>query len=904
MEISSDKKEIMSELKELSKYYTPSADFQNASAGGALNELFCLLSSENRGMFPQLAERHRLLYLNMYGLNMLPALPASGYVKVTATSGGVILKKGTRLGGDTDAEFITESDLCVSDAELKAIYCSADNYIGECGSDRLFDFSGKNLQENAVYFSAEEILRGDVLECTVRLYDMGKKDQQGIAPRAEIDPSLLKWEYLDGNGEKPISSVEYKDGEFVLKFSVPVPLSDFNGITGRWIKITFMGAEYLPFVSSGTVELSASLESASPNALYFNDVMLTNADFLPFGEQPSEYDAFYIQSGECFGKKKSRITIKLEYVFEEYSSATETVNDIQWKNIIPASKFVPKPPLKKKIECAVWEYWNGRGWHRIFFDNSHSGDFFNTENSSSTIVFDCPSDMSETFVGADYGFFVRCRVHKLTPGYAADTVYIVPRISVVSLGYNYGKNARYADNVFVKRSMKLYKAGTSGVRLINTERHGCCYTYFCFDRPLPTGYVNICFRLLPSDFRADRIEWEALYSRGSEAVWKGISVGDKTMSFSESGIITFGIMADMAKSELFSQEGYWLRVYIRGKTSPAVLSGIYLNTVPIVQLEKMQPMYFTVPRYEREPEFALAAAGICKTSVKVLIDGEWTELDEKKYSVSAEKGTIRFDKGYEPPYDEEPTVLVDYYVTRGAEGNVPAGGVNRILDPIPFIDEITNPERTFGGRNIESFKECADRGKSRVSTLGRCVSAGDCEAAAKFADSAVVRAKALSGGGKITLVILTDNKDMNSFKRTRENVLNAIIPSMPFYLQKRLDVKPAEYIEISAVIYITSDGKAFPQTIHSEISEKLRRFLDPIHGSVSGNGYEIGEYPKPESIRALIMSADHVNSVNNLQLICRRGTNVFDYDSVSRYNLGVSTFGEPVIYIDEREINV
>ncbi len=898
LELSSDKQEIMSELARLAKYYAPSLEIREGTAYAALCELFCVLTAENRALFSQLEERHRLLYLNMYGLKKLPALPAAGYVKVTATNSGVTLKKGTRLGCDNDAEFITEQELCVTDAELRAMFCTADDYICRCPENRLFDYGGKNLQETAVYFSAGEILQSvGSFSRAVKLFDTGKRNQRGISPPAELSPSLLRWEYLDGSGAVPVSSVEYKDGTFELNFSDAIPAVSFCGITGRWIKITFTGGQYLDFVSLGTVEITMSVDGAKPQSVYFNDAMLSDEDFLPFGEQPAEYDAFYVGSGDCFGKKKSRVTIKAEYSFSEYPVFVQTDNEIQWKSVIPASKFVPKPPLKKKIDTVVWEYWNGRGWHRIFRDDSHSGTFSDTEKTSLSISFDCPDDMSETFVGADYGFFVRCRVSRLTPGYGADMAYVVPRVSRVLLSCSYGGAARGVDHVFAERSLALREADTAGFFLADDERHGGYYTYFCFDRPLPVGYTNIYFRLRPSDFRAGKIEWEALCAHNGGKVWKSVFVGDKTFSLSESGIITFGITSPMADSELFSQNGYWLRACVADKPAPAALDGIYLNTVPVIQVEKMPEMYFTVPPYERAPEFALAEGGVFEAVVKVLRNGEWTALSNDCYSVDADEGLIRFDMDYEPPFGEEPTVCAEYSVTKGAAGNVPQGGIDRLLDPIPFVDEITNPESTFGGRDAETFKECAERGKSRTGTLGRCVSASDCEEAAKYADNTVVRAKALSSGGKVTLVLLTKSADTNAFKHTRKNVADAVGAVMPFYLRGGLEIKQADYIEISVVVYLASDGEAFPQTIHTEVTEKLRKFLDPLSGGASGCGYEIGEYPKPENVRALIMSVPHVTAVTDLQLMCRRGTSVFDYEEISEYEYGVPTFGEPVISI-------
>ncbi|MGN0596287.1 MAG: baseplate J/gp47 family protein, partial [Ruminiclostridium sp.] len=244
---------------------------------------------------------------------------------------------------------------------------------------------------------------------------------------------------------------------------------------------------------------------------------------------------------------------------------------------------------------------------------------------------------------------------------------------------------------------------------------------------------------------------------------------------------------------------------------------------------------------------------------------------------------------------------VEFTTTLGAEGNLPAGEINSFLDPVPFVDSVYNPEPAYGGRSIEEFSVCAARGADKVRTLERCISESDFETAARNADSTIARAKCRSADGRVRLTLLTRSRDIPLFRLARQNVLNAILPAMPFYLQRKPEVNQAAYVEIEVTAHVVSDGKAFPQTIQNDIRNRLEKFLDPVNGNTAENGFEIGEYPSPESVAAVILSSKHILSADRVQLLCRYRGSVFDYSQISsEIEDGVPVCGNTAIYITEK----
>ncbi len=896
-----DKTDIFEELRRVSRIYAPEWSAPENCAGRALALLFSELLAENYARLPDMIRRHRLLYLNMYGLSKKFALPARGYISVTPTADNVIsLKSGSRvgsLGSTSDAEFVTESDLCAVNTRICSVFCTKPGVICRGSGRRLFDHSGENTQEAALFFSSEDILYdGGACRCRITLLDISAADQYGIAPKAATDPAALRWQYLTPGGAEDIPDARFEDGAFTLNIPEGVPETEQFGERGKWLKLIFTDGAMPGAVSRDSVLLSAEISGAPPCSVYLNENMLPEREFFPFGEQPAEYDCFYICGSEVFGKRGSRVTVRMELTFAEYGVSYGEGNAVRWKTVIPTSELEKKPPLEKRIEGAVWEYWNGRGWRRIYPDDAHTADFADKTAGAAEITFICPEDMERVFIGADNGLFIRCRVTRITQGYAQDMVYIVPRCGAVSLSCTYEGRQLPADSLIVSRDMELRNADSGAVRLPRTEDPANSFTYLCLERAIPEGYYNMYFRVKSSS-AAQKLRWEALCTVRGERRWQPLHVRDMTAGLSESGMVTLRVEYPMCAGRLYGEEGFWLRLCAPSPAAAVELDGIVFNAVPVIQHSRAVSMSFPV---RDSGEYVLSSGGICSARVFLNVNGGREEIPPERYALDRENGAIRFDPGSDPRIPDGAALSVEFTVTRGAEGNLPAGEINSFLDPVPFVDFIENPEPTYGGRSVEDFCACEKRGAENVRTLERCVSESDFEAAVRGADPSITRAKCRGREGEVSLILLTDRNDVSVFRLARQNVLNAVLPSLPFYLRDRLEIKPAAYVEVDVTAHILSDGEAFPQTIQSDIRARLSGFLDPVSGNNSGAGFEIGEYPDPESAAAVILSVEHIISADRVQLLCRYRGKVYDIGQISAaVPDGVPVCGNITVYISE-----
>ncbi len=890
-ELPASREDILRELVSMGRLYLPEWRYSEGEYISALTDIFADMTAENRALLPAAAERCRVLYLSMYGLTQRDAVPSKGYIKVVPTSENAVhIRRGTRLGSE-EHEYITTSELHASGASVKAVFCTDGRKLCRSGGN-FFDLSGEDLSDAYICFSADRLLRSEgAFSCECMIYDVSRSDQHGVSPEAVINGSV-RWEYLTENGFVSVEKAEYSDGKFTLHFSESVPQTEFRGESGRWLRMRYIGADMQPMYSQKSVFIKGSAEELKVQAAYFNDEKLPDGDFLPFGAVPAAYDALYIRSDECFSKSGATVTIGADMKFETISQASEPA-EVQWKNVMPAAKLQPKPPLRKFIESCVWEYWNGKGWSRLFSDDGRSGDFADENKSQLKITFTCPDDIAAVTVGADEGLFVRCRIKDITRGYSDSMEYVMPRVACFTAGYDYSEGIR-PDALYVSRDLGCARVEGEHRPSVSSPAGQRC-TYICLDRALPVGYSSMMFDAEVSSAEGD-ICWEALSRDGR---WFGVNVSDRTDDLRSGGIITFSLHDRMERAVLFGEEGCWLRASSAGNAELRRVGKITVDVVPVIQTARCDRMTFS---YSGEP-LELAQGNVFSAEISVFAEDEWRVISPEKYTLDRRTGTISFDKAFRPETSGEPNIAAEYTTTDGAAGNEPAMSIDHFLDPVPFVDSVYNPEPTFGGSDGETPGECTARGADNVRTLGRGISAGDIESIALNSEYSVHRARCIGSGDEILLVLLTEGVDNNASRLAARGISEKVSGAMPFYMRGALRVIGAERVKVNITADVTSDGEVYPQTIHADISERLSRYLDPICGGAAGNGFDIGSFPTAQDISAVILGAAHIKHIDRMQLLFESGGRLIGGENCD-IPCGVPVSGEITLRIREEQIRI
>ena len=145
-----DADKLLQEVKTLARQYTPEWNFDENSSdfGVVFSKIFCAMMENTISRYNKTSYNHYLTFLNMLGVNLKPAAPASGMIVAEAlsSSDGVYIDKGTQLYADSGSEdnitYETVDSLSIVDTGIKSI----------CFTDYDSDFIGYvyNQPENVV----------------------------------------------------------------------------------------------------------------------------------------------------------------------------------------------------------------------------------------------------------------------------------------------------------------------------------------------------------------------------------------------------------------------------------------------------------------------------------------------------------------------------------------------------------------------------------------------------------------------------------------------------------------------------------------------------------------------------------------------------------------------------------
>ena len=123
--------------------------------------------------------------------------------------------------------------------------------------------------------------------------------------------------------------------------------------------------------------------------------------------------------------------------------------------------------------------------------------------------------------------------------------------------------------------------------------------------------------------------------------------------------------------------------------------------------------------------------------------------------------------------------------------------------------------------------------------------------------------------GDLTIVILPKVPMIgyNKFSIIREQIREFIENNAPVNLSKskNLNICEAQYVEFHVSIVAAVKNLNDYQNVHNEVNIRIKKFLDPINGGQSGNGFEIGKIPGNREILNSISFIPKLDYVNRIQ---------------------------------------
>ena len=291
-------------------------------------------------------------------------------------------------------------------------------------------------------------------------------------------------------------------------------------------------------------------------------------------------------------------------------------------------------------------------------------------------------------------------------------------------------------------------------------------------------------------------------------------------------------------------------------------------------------------------------------------------INDRVYEVDYSKGEIIFGNGRNgkiPPEQYNESIKIKYSVCNGAQGNIGIGEIKDFVSTIPHVDSVYNPSPMLGGVDMESIDSAARRVFGQISGGNRLVSLSDFEDSIRFHDRNIYRVKCLShidedsnpciGVTSIAILPRVYMQGYEKFQGIKNKVWKFIDEKSPASLSQssRLRIFEVGYVETSISVDIVIDDFNSYQGVYSGVETRLKKFLDPIRGNFSGEGWEIGKFPRKEFIYNYIKIVPRIKWIKNIniftKLITPEGKKERDFENIDRYKFVVPVFGAPEINI-------
>ena len=412
-----------------------------------------------------------------------------------------------------------------------------------------------------------------------------------------------------------------------------------------------------------------------------------------------------------------------------------------------------------------------------------------------------------------------------------------------------------------------------------------------------------------------RVVWE--YWNGTE--WVDLSPDDGTRSFTESGFLSFVGPPDHKPSKRFGEALYWMRARLEmgGYHQTPRLTHVLLNAAfahnqttlrnevlgnsdgtpnqafRFAQGPLLDDQAIAVRERDVPPAVERAAllADLGEDALRPLDEGgcwvRWREVESfyesgpksRHYVIDRVRGELRFGdgrKGLPPPAGTANVVAEFYRIGGGARGNVTGEVVNAMRKSIAHIESVSNPFPAGGGSDQETVDEAKARGPHVIKSRNRAVTAEDFEWLTLQASNGIARAKCLNTigrEGEVTVVVVPKQDER------RLDLTMKLVPSTEllrrvrhFIDERRLlttivrVVRP-RYVEISIAVEVVRTTSGSSDVLRRNVEDKLRRFLHPLVGGRSGQGWDFGRNVLKLDLYHVVEEVDGVDAVHRIRLI-------------------------------------
>lgn len=580
------------------------------------------------------------------------------------------------------------------------------------------------------------------------------------------------------------------------------------------------------------------------------------------------------------------------------------------------------------------------------------------------ITFSCPADMTPILIGACESRYLRARILKIDNAYKTKGNYITPYIEEMRFSYTYQGSSVLPDAVCCQNALQqeqyeraALRDAQTAMRLVYPLTEQAPMTYFGFSQRLQSGPMKLLCRMAEEPtFALPRLTWQ--YWNGKE--WKSLFLVDETEQFRKTGILTFLGAPDGQERNLFGVSAFWIRAvdtsgwYHTPQTFRPQVSGFFLNAVR-VQSVSTQPeeRFFMEPHaanfscqvlHAKIQSVTVAVDELRETDAKELLVLEqagkahlvrnaagnleaawvtWQETEDfaawdahaRVYTVDRNQGVIQFGDGVHgriPTYQDKETIAVTYTTGGGEITNLPPHQISRTAEAIRFVNTVTNPMITAGGCDQETLSQAIARSQAAFAHGYRAVTARDYEKLAMEAVRGLYQTRCFAGyaadgtrkAGAVTLVVL-----QKEYLRGRE-FFSQVKKQITAYLQERMSGNLVQLHRFAVVspqfvtLRVQAEGVVSDFdavfAVQQAMQNRLQRFLDPVSGNFSGEGWRIGTLPQIPQIMSCLQDTPQLQYITNLRVSASYQGQETDLQTPFPFGLPLSGSHTILLSIEER----
>jgi uncharacterized phage protein gp47/JayE len=589
-------------IEQIPKYCKEWTDFNESDPGITLIHLLAWMTEMTIYRLNLVPNKNYIKFLELLGTSLSPPQSAKTWLvfEVAKPAEEASLEPGTKIStAEVEGEpitfetldwlHLTSSRLIKSCSQYQGRYEDHPSLTNDYEANGVSIFFGKREVPHILYLGDSQLI------------PVGEKISVELDAQLLVESLLgltLEWEWWDGEQwnfiipSKDETSGFGKNGRIIFESLPKMEGKEIKQISTFWLRARLENVKGETIPQIGALERTIAESGLLPDKGYLQTRIKANKEeiqyspeinfsgiFYLFGSNPTQNDAFYVGS-RAFSRKNAQIQITIDmaepYASVPYEDVRESLSGLQvcWEYF---SKDTGE-------EEGNWRLLGTISPERVIKPGKHNfkddTKAFTHNKERGTVSFTCPEDIASHAIQGEKNFWIRARI--LKGNYGTEPTHS-PLVKAFSIAYT---SQRMSFDHYITYNYFSYDDLTSLVKKqkpfepFKVLSEDAPSFYLAFDKSLSDGDKKrqIYFRLAEEGVASSSISWDYYSEKG----WKELKlIKDTTHNLSQKGAIEFIAPNDWMLSNMFEQEGYWMRAkWESGSYSaPPRLNGVHLNAV-------------------------------------------------------------------------------------------------------------------------------------------------------------------------------------------------------------------------------------------------------------------------------------------------------------------------------------